>query len=790
MSPIQPAKYRESGVVIQQPDLNRLFPVRVLSVDSARPALTLQHQTTREVFGNVTRFPSAESSPASTDLVLPNEGTCGMAEYIAWGQGSHSISVVCWIPSDIRTNLDAIAFRTVTDPEMTGYSTRRRGVHRKPYPGQRSATSSTGLHQFEDSGWDRLTRDLSEDCLDSDRRERVQLTGRSVDYTEAGLRFTGPVNRPGADLVRVPSQTLPDGSTRQVVLLSPGTPVSARYLAGTPDLLPLVESLERVAEFGLDHPVPRELLESGMLDGLLGVAATPWSRTGVLTHTPAAAPTATTHNGGVQYDDQDYMIAQDWDHPTDVGKPPLGPSTREGASPRRRGWIAERVTGTLVGYHRADTSTYGRVLKPVLFPLNPPGRFETSPETGFAPVVDSPDHTETRLAAAAQLTRFPYDYNTTRFTLSKEGQVQFEIGATLPRENIGLDLDPVTGLSGYEHPYGAGRSIEGHVVGSTRMLLGKNRDEEDSLDLRTIGQVVLRLGADDGALPDAGRSPHVQNRQLGDAMAPRSLQYWTDPKLTPGDAGSLDAGMKLGAENVSLRAALDGGSFLRLGARNPLAKRRHLMNGYADGPGRNPFPPGTGNRSSSAGRAVYGQDDATYRFHDLTTAGANTSTELLYMPSTDCISDMNQHGLSADIHAVRDILLRVGKNQLSDYSILLDLEGGIIGIVGKDKHGTSLKTTMQGGIEMSIGSNASGQAMALEVIGDVNWAIQGNWQVHVTGDIVFDSMSSIYSLAKGNHVTKGTSVYTTARAKVVQEAPDHLKGQGWSQSPLATAFGI
>ena len=143
------------------------------------------------------------------------------------------------------------------------------------------------------------------------------------------------------------------------------------------------------------------------------------------------------------------------------------------------------------------------------------------------PVSNTPDHVESRLAAAAHLTRFPYDYNTTRWTISKEGQLQFEIGATLPRENIGLDG------SAYEHPYGAGRSIEGHMVGSTRLLLGKNRDEEDSLDQRTLGQVVLRLGADDGALPDAGRSPHVQSRQLGDAVAPRTLQYWQTPHLSP-----------------------------------------------------------------------------------------------------------------------------------------------------------------------------------------------------------------------------------------------------------------
>ena len=41
--------------------------------------------------------------------------------------------------------------------------------------------------------------------------------------------------------------------------------------------------------------------------------------------------------------------------------------------------------------------------------------------------------------------------------------------------------------------------------------------------------------------------------------------------------------MKTGAENISLRAATDGGAVLRLGAKNPASLRRHLINGYSDG---------------------------------------------------------------------------------------------------------------------------------------------------------------------------------------------------------------
>lgn len=761
--------YPSSGLTVKQEETLRPFPVRVMSVDRNKPALTLRHAETGLVITGVTKFPVTASSYETTSMDLPEVGACGMAMYETWSKGYFTVAVICWIPSDLPSNVDAVAHRASNYAANEGYATRRRGVHRRPFPGQRSTTLSSGYHEFQGAGWDRMAQDLSEDHLDSNRRDWTRLTGRSLDYTEAGLRISGPVNRPGADTGLVPEETLPDGTTRQVVLLKPGVTASSRYLTGEPDALPFVESLERIQEFGLDFPVPREVLETSYLDDLVGAAASPWDRTTVL------------DQNGMEVDGQGFVLdlkEQPFDHPYDAkADAVVGPGTREGATPKRRGWAIERVTGTLVGYHRPDTTTYGKVLKPVLFPLSTAGRFGTDLETGFRPVEDSKDHVEARLAAVASLTRFPHDYNTTRWMVTKEGQVLFEVGATLPRENIGLD----TNL--YEHPWGAGRSIEGHVVGSTRLLLGKNRDEEDSLDLRTLGQVVLRLGADDGALPDAGRSVAVQNRAHGDTPDARSLQYWTNPKLTPGDAGSLDAGGKTGAENVSLRAATDGGVFLRLGARNAAAKRRHLKNGFSDGQGKTAYAPGKGSRAASKGRETYGAGDTKYRFHDLAQAGVNRSGEMLYYPAGDCIQDMDAHGLSADIHACQDILLRVGKNNLSNYSILLDLDGGVIGIVGKDKKGRSLVSTMEGGVEMSIGSADNGMAMQLEVVGDVNWVIRGNWHVHCTGDMVFDSMSSIYTLAKKNHVTKGTNVYSSALAKIVQEAPDMPKNQGWFASP-------
>src|SRR5208283_824887 len=115
--------------------------------------------------------------------------------------------------------------------------------------------------------------------------------------------------------------------------------------------------------------------------------------------------------------------------------------------------------------------------------------------------------------------RFPSDQNTTRWDVTKEGFMSFEVGATLPKEIIAQHWQ-----GGYEHPHGAGRSVEGHLVGSLKLVIGKNRDEEDAIDLQALGQTVLRLGADDSSLPDAGRTVLTQARGQSDTSQARQLQ--------------------------------------------------------------------------------------------------------------------------------------------------------------------------------------------------------------------------------------------------------------------------
>ena len=331
-----------------------------------------------------------------------------------------------------------------------------------------------------------------------------------------------------------------------------------RYVDGKQDVIPFSENTELIQEYALDYPVPFEVLQTSLLDNILGTTADPWART-----------TVTSPSGQVAYDSETYMITQAWDDPYDDRVKAVGPTLAEGATPQRRGYIVEKTSGTLVGYSLFDQVTYGQVLKPQLFvgtPSQPTlGKFGSSVESGYLPVVDSTDHEEARLAASCMAIRFAYEQNTTRLNVTKEGLTQMELGATLPKENIPLQ-------GGYEYPYGAGRSLEAHVVGSAKLVIGKNRDEEEAVDAQILGQMVLRLGSDDTSLPNARRTVQTQIRSKSDAVQNRVLQYWTESgvKLVPGDAGSLTN--KTGAESISLLAAFDGGTVIRLGGKNPQAK--------------------------------------------------------------------------------------------------------------------------------------------------------------------------------------------------------------------------
>ena len=752
-----------------------LFVAKVVSIDYERMRVSLEDTRSKELIPGVYILPSSASSTETTEMVMPEIGSTCLACKLEMRGGHSETAVVSWVMSDTLSGIDAIATRPL--PDTPGWSNRIRGVYRKTYPGDRTTVLTDGFTEKHDDGWDKAAADFSREKQDPLRRTRLETNGRKLSFTDSGLRMEGSVNRPGATLTDIKPRLLPDGSQEWVLYLN-GTEVdgTTRYTKGIQDMIPLVERTEKIPEFSLDYTVPVEVLETDLLDTILGTTQDQWSRT-----------TIKVDDSKVSYDSESFMVNQGWDHPTNAkATNVVGPTLKEGATPQRRAWMIEKTEGTLVGSNMFDPSTYAKVLKPVIFNA----KFGSDVASHYSIVNKSTDQAETRLAASAFSLRFPYETNTTRLDITKEGMVAFEIGATLPKENVLWDSGT------YEHPWGAGRSIDGNILGSVRLVVGKNREEEDSLDLTTMGGSVIRLGADDTSLPGSRRELKTQIRGQKDTVGNRTLQSWQKPKqiqdpftkiysnVVQGDAGDLTN--KTGMENVSLRAATDGGLFLRLGARNVASKRRHLMNGYEDGQGVTSLPITSPNRqdSRSPGRPTYGASDSDYRFHDLTQVGipktsstSPTAVQALYSWSGPPVTNMDVTGLSADIHAVRDILLRIGKNTQMDQSLLLDTAGGIVAAIGKDKLGHSLTAAFDGGIEATIGSDTNNKGVKLEIDGDVDISIRGNLHLNVTGDIIVDGVRILHT-AKIAHLIKSPIIGNGASVMMLDSATVKVNDEG------------
>jgi hypothetical protein len=782
---------------------NEVFLVEVLSVDFERRVLTVRDIKDNLIYGDISVFPANTASFESVDINMPEPGAIGVACNWAYEGTFRFPIIVAWVQSQVYIGIDAIANRPITGDSIQGYTDRTRLSYRKAYPGSKTSTYTGGFSERIDTAWDRQTADLSRDKLDSDKRQWTQIAGRRVAYSDAGVSYQGSVSRPAspntvltpstvptpANPVPAPSSIvptlLPDGTNDYIAYLQPGAQPSDRYTSGKPDVIPFSEHTELVQEFSLDYPVPYEVLQTPLLDTILGTTADPWLRTTV---TPA--------NGTVPaFDSESFEINQGWDDPFDDRVKAVGPLLNEGVTPQRRGYIMESTAGTLVGYNLFDTSTYGRVLKPQLFVGTPNmpylGKFGASVESGYAPVVDSTDHAEARLAASCLAIRFPYEQNTTRLNVTKEGLVQMEIGSTLPKENI-----PLMPTNGYEYSFGAGRSLEANIVGSAQVVFGKNRDEEESLDLTALGQVVLRLGSDDTSVPNPqrndGRVTQTQIRSRKDLVGNRTLQFWgqNGVALKPGDAGSLT--MKTGGESVSLRGAFDGGTVLRLGAKDPSAKRRHLYNGYQDGPGKHPYGINDAARvDSKSYRADYGAGDSVYQFHDLTQAGSPILPSIFQAPyvwsgtpitsQSQPGSPMDSHGQSLDLHAVRDILLRVGANPDSNQSILIDTAGGLVFDLGTDNQGRSITAALEGGVEITIKANKQGKALRLMIDGDIDISQRGNLNYYCSGDATLE-YTTRRQIVKTDNVETQQKKISASLVRDTTEAPDIVHNQGLYQS--------
>jgi hypothetical protein len=138
---------------------------------------------------------------------------------------------------------------------------------------------------------------------------------------------------------------------------------------------------------------------------------------------------------------------------------------------------------------------------------------------------------------------------------------------------------------------------------------------------------------------------------------------------------------------------------------------------------------------------------------------------------------MDQHGLSLDVHAVRDALLRIGKNEASGQSLLMDLAGGIAAALGKDNLGRSVTATLDGGCELVVGPNQQGQGLQLEIRGDVNWLIKGHFNIACTGDYTLEA-SSIQTISKTDIISKAQNQFHSSLSQVVTESPNITDNQG------------
>jgi hypothetical protein len=139
---------------------------------------------------------------------------------------------------------------------------------------------------------------------------------------------------------------------------------------------------------------------------------------------------------------------------------------------------------------------------------------------------------------------------------------------------------------------------------------------------------------------------------------------------------------------------------------------------------------------------------------------------------------MDCTGLSLDLHAVSDILLRIGQNTDTGQSLMLDLGGGLVAWIGKDKQGRSITASLDGGAEITIGSNDQKRGLQLEIMGDVDISVVGNYTVHATGDIVLDANGDIITHAKFDHIIKGMKVLSTALTANVVEGADRVNNEG------------
>ena len=98
-------------------------------------------------------------------------------------------------------------------------------------------------------------------------------------------------------------------------------------------------------------------------------------------------------------------------------------------------------------------------------------------------------------------------------------------------------------------------------------------------------------------------------------------------------------------------------------------------------------------------------------------------------------------------------------------------------MAGKDNQGRSITASLDGGVELTIGPNAQGKGLRMEIRGDVDWTVKGNFHLNVTGATVFESTSHQH-IVKTDFVTQAQRQTHMSLVQHTIEAPAITHNQG------------
>src|SRR5208337_3388310 len=168
-------------------DLHRdIFVVEVLTVDYERKVMTVSDIRDGLVYSDVQVFPASSASQQGYEMVMPEQGSIGLACNFAYSSGFRQTMIIGWVHLQRYIGVDAIGVRPISGARIQGHSDRLRGTYRKATPGQKTSSYTGGFSEKIDTGWDRQTAAYSRDKEDSDKRQWTTIAERKVSYTDAG----------------------------------------------------------------------------------------------------------------------------------------------------------------------------------------------------------------------------------------------------------------------------------------------------------------------------------------------------------------------------------------------------------------------------------------------------------------------------------------------------------------------------------------------------------------------------------------------------------------------------